>query len=65
MYCGVMLDQSMILNRRKYEDNTKGLDEKVSCSLLSGKWKTFNLEAYSWIDVRFHIYVQVMFIDCY
>ncbi|XP_053386467.1 chitin synthase chs-2-like isoform X2 [Mercenaria mercenaria] len=28
MYCGILLDQSMILNRRKYEDDTKGLDEK-------------------------------------
>jgi hypothetical protein len=30
MYCGILLDQSLILNRRKYEDNTKGLDEKVA-----------------------------------
>jgi hypothetical protein len=34
LYCGVLLDQSMILNRRKYEDDTKGLDEKVQSENL-------------------------------
>jgi len=30
LYCGVLLDQGMLLNRRKDEEDMKGIDEKVT-----------------------------------